>query len=704
MGTPTKLLHGSRSDRSLLLLGSICAAVLLITAGLAVWQLHRDWISDNMGDADKFSVVLAAQTGRTFQAIDLVLRETASVALASGVRTPDEFRSALKTPEFHQLLANQLEKLPQANAIALIDSNGTVINCSSTKTLPLVNVSDRAFYSRLRENDHHDMIVDGPLINKVTGDQIVIAARRVTGPDGEFLGIVLGVVNARFFERFYQTVVTGAGESVTLLRSDGTILARFPHDDRMVGQVVPAQSPWYRHVELGGTYRTPGYLSGMARIVSVHPVRGYPLAVAAGISEDVALAPWRRQSVIIGIGVLGAIIGFGVLFRALATHFHRLEASEARFRTYALSASDWFWETDAAHRFTYISDGIRAFGQDPDSRIGRTRLELARDATVETTKWHEHLALLERHESFRDFIYTRKIGDEPESVISVSGDPYFDSSGKFLGYRGTGRDITRRVANERNLRAAKEAAETANMTRAQFLANVSHELRTPLNAIIGFSEMLEQGLAGTLNEKQQEYSQIVRQSGQHLLNVINDILDLAKIDAGKLEIHEDNAIELSPIIKACVALMRGHSAAATVSLSADVPEDLPPVVGDPIRLKQILLNLLSNGIKFTPPGGSVTVSADAQGEGKVVLAVRDTGIGMTADEVEIAFQPFGQVDAGLNRANEGTGLGLPLARRLAELHGGSLHVESQKGSGTTVTVTLPASAADWRSEQPPKAA
>jgi signal transduction histidine kinase len=260
-----------------------------------------------------------------------------------------------------------------------------------------------------------------------------------------------------------------------------------------------------------------------------------------------------------------------------------------------------------------------------------------------------------------------------------------------LGYRGTARDITEQVLAERALRDAKGAAEAANRTKSQFLANMSHELRTPLNAIIGFSDLLKRGLAGPVQPRQEEYAELIHQSGEQLHNVINDILDLAKIDTGKLELHEENGVEPSWVTNACVSLMTERAKAGAVRLSTEIQDHLPRFVADPTRLKQILLNLMSNAIKFTEPGGSVVVAVRRRSDGGIVFEVRDTGPGMTAEEIVIALEPFGQVDASHTRQHEGAGLGLPLARRLAELHGWVLHLSSNKGVGTIATLTLPAS-------------
>ncbi len=248
--------------------------------------------------------------------------------------------------------------------------------------------------------------------------------------------------------------------------------------------------------------------------------------------------------------------------------------------------------------------------------------------------------------------------------------------------------VFRDTAIERQrLQVAKLAAETANRTKSEFLANMSHELRTPLNAIIGFSDLIQSRMFGPISDRYRDYANNILTSGNHLLGLINDVLDLAKLEAGQLELHEED-IDLLAIVSTSLRFVEPQARKSNIELSQVIDEKVRFIHADERRMRQAIVNLLSNAVKFTPGGGSVRVVCGRTDSG-VLIIVSDTGVGMAPEEIPKAMEPFGQINSKISRKYEGTGLGLPLAKDLVELHGGTLTIESQVNVGTTVTIELP---------------
>jgi signal transduction histidine kinase len=253
-------------------------------------------------------------------------------------------------------------------------------------------------------------------------------------------------------------------------------------------------------------------------------------------------------------------------------------------------------------------------------------------------------------------------------------------------------DFTLVKEREESLRRATRAAEAANAAKTRFLANMSHELRTPLNAIIGFSEIINGQLFGAIgNDRYLDYSGDILRSGRHLLEVINSVLDLAKSESGKMNL-DIRPTDIGEVLKDCIPMVREQIAQAGLEFQVSGLDQPLPLNGDPAKLRQIFLNLLSNAMKFTPQGGRVWLEAKMTAEG-VAVTVGDSGIGMSAEDIDVAMQPFGQVDNRLERRYEGTGLGLPLTRAFVELHGGLMRFDSARNQGTRVTILFPPPAA-----------
>jgi len=522
-----------------------------------------------------------------------------------------------------------------------------------------------------------------------------------------------------------------------------------------------------------------------------------------------------------GLAIFAICVTAIILLYRLRTR-QALNKSEERYRDFTESASDWVWETGPDHCFTFASD--RLFEIKNVTRqevIGKTRWQISENASSENPSklWEEHKIEMEKHLPIKDFRYKFKDRDGSIQQVSINGKPVFDENGEFLGYRGSGTDITEqfrysvaldaekqkaekyldvseamivglnrdgnvetinkktadymgyteqeivgknwfslaieesdrdevfnvfkslmneqienfeyfenkiitkrgdslyiswhnvlqtdqdgkitgtlssgqnitvRKQLEEEIVQAQERAEIANRSKSEFLANMSHELRTPLNAIIGFSEMLSIKTIEPLSgDKQEEYVNHIHNSGQHLLELINDILDVSTIEADKLELVE-SSVDIAEAVAASLLLVQARAKQNEVELINKIDHDCPIIRADERRIKQIMLNLLSNAVKFTNPGGTVTISAEKLNDGSISISVADTGIGMNEADLAQALEKFGQAKRGnLGLSGEGTGLGLPLTQGLVERHGGRIEIDSEPDKGTTVIVHIP---------------
>jgi len=367
-----------------------------------------------------------------------------------------------------------------------------------------------------------------------------------------------------------------------------------------------------------------------------------------------------------------------------------LSEAEKKYRTIVENAAGGIFQLTPEGMYLSANPALaRIFGYDSAEELLRGVKNANKQVYADPKERQHMLSELEKYGLVHNHEIEVKRRDGSIIWVNENARTVRDENDSILYFEGSVEDITERKTVETELKDAKMQSDMANRAKTEFLANMSHELRTPLNAIIGFSELISNEAFGKIEQEQyREYGADIHSSGQELLRVINQILDISKIEAGQRDLAEKE-IDLEKLVPECLDLMTARLEDGDITLENNI-KDIPKLVGEELSLKQIMMNLLSNAVKFTPAGGRITLSAQVSSRGELRLSVTDTGIGMDDEGIKKALQPFGQVDSGdMNRHNSGTGLGLTLVDALVQLHGGSLDVLSQKGFGTTVTITFP---------------
>jgi PAS domain S-box-containing protein len=386
------------------------------------------------------------------------------------------------------------------------------------------------------------------------------------------------------------------------------------------------------------------------------------------------------------------LIGTVIDITALVQSQQALRAAEERYRSLFENALDGTYITSLSGRMLGANQALANInGYDTPEELIQAVNDIAVEWYVDPTRRAEFAAIVERDGSVRNFeseIYRHKTRER--IWISENARLVRDANGHPQHYEGTVEDVTERKGFERQLMLARREAETSNRAKTEFLARMSHELRTPLNAIMGFSELIALMTRGSeADSRVNEYAGDIHASAGILFRLIEEILDYSKLESGKATI-EENKVDLGEIVAQCTTMVATRAGKGDIRIGLEIATDLPHVRGDYRRLLQIVLNLMTNAVKFTPPGGSITVKVALDTRGDMVLTVTDTGIGIPAKDIDRVFEPFVQVNRSAFHQQEGTGLGLAICRNLIELHQGRIEISSQPGQGTEVRVTLPA--------------
>jgi|GEM_PF-2431001 len=670
-------------------------ALLIALFSFSLWHGHRDALQQAERDVQNLAATLEQDVTGKLLLIDYALVEMAALIEADlrGTAPGSVVASA-------DWLHRRLLRLPGASGIGVIDARGIVTPATTIPGTLSLDISDREYFQTLRDNPAQGLYISLPYEARTAkGEWRFNLTRAFLKPDGSFGGIVVVTMDLARVAASFASINIGTTGSVALWNSQGIRLARWPIREG-VGSARPAG-----RLECMGEQRTAIYEAvspgpdGVTRIAACRRLADLPLTVAVGLGRGEVLGEWKRDAALFA-AVLVLCAGAALLFAHWIGRLHEaaLGTAEARLRDAIESSGEGFalfdsegrlemWNTRFIEQFPHFKALEPLYGRRFDEllRANLPYLDAGRLSPEEFIAKR-----LEQH---------RNPTGEPLMIPHKDGRWFLvqerrTSHGGLVSVRA---DITALKRNEErleqlaeSLNAAKRQAEEANQAKSKFLASMSHELRTPLNAIIGFAELIERQKEGFGSlDRAVDYAQDIRRSGVHLLELINDILDMSKIEAGRQQ-FSDEPLDLEELGEMCTRMLASRALSGNVTVTRDIPPYLPLLRADHRSVKQVLLNLLSNAVKFTPPGGQVVLGVTLHADGGLLLTVRDDGVGIPADQIGRVFEPFRQVDRKNYSKAEGTGLGLSICKGLLDPHGATIVLDSIVGKGTTVTVHFPA--------------
>lgn len=715
-------------DRLSIIFGGILVLIILITAGVSVWSDREGEVAKWEKQALITSIILAENT--TYQMSSAYLALDGIVERIQDRWSVDArfLKEKLNTQEFHQILKDKKDTSPHIDVISVIDNQGDVISTSRSFPVPVINLAERDYFLAQKSNPAMGVFTSTSVRNKITGKWTFYITRRLTGSDGEFIGVVVLGISPDFLTHFYEKISDPKRTSITLFRDDFTILARWPEQGELMGKknltgttfsLVHDQKK-KSGVVISHSQRMSSGGRQESRMAAIQVLDNYPLMVNFTITEALYLEDWRKTSLvtasIAACSILAVIVAFSVLANLLRRreedlktttdlkkqaevsnrHLAQLlgnltqqqgELQDSSDRLHAVfdNAADAIIMIDERGRIEAFNPAAeKIYGYDAKEIIGREGKEFAPPG---------RLGALQLAMSHDEFIQTGRVHFEDECMHNDGS--LFPAEFSISEYMLSGkrkmvvilRDITERRRMER--------------IKSEFISTVSHELRTPLTAIRGALGLLGGGALGKLPENMVPLVSIAYKNSESLTRLINDLLDIEKFEAGKI----DFTFELLPVdalLASAVAGNQGfaHQFGVNITLENDTADVALKV--DAGRFQQVMANLLSNACKYAPKGSTVRVLAMPAAQGMLRIEVIDVGSGIPENFRDRIFQKFSQADSSDTRAKGGTGLGLAITKVIVQQMQGDIgyYQDDTVRGGTHFYVEFPVYPANTSSDQP----